>query len=154
MEKILDLDAMLDGNMDAVEDIPDYVTPPAGVYMLKINKVELDKREGKDGADDTIRIVSTIEVVESKEVEGMPVADGSFFTERFTYSEEGLQYFKRFAKNWLNTSDINGVSLRDTFEALTSNPPITAVVTVATTKGKDGKDYTNTRVRPVHEAAA
>lgn len=151
---LLDLDAILDGNLADVADVPDYVTPPEGTYQLSIADVTLDD-SGKDAeGNKRIVIINTIKVESTIEAKGMPVADGSLFTERFQYSEDGLKYFKRFAKNVLNVGDLADVSLRDIFASLKDSGVFNAVITHAVSKGKDGKDYTNTRMRPVHEAPA
>lgn len=153
METILDLDAMLDGNLNDVADVPDYVTPPEGNYTLGISDVALDKRKNKDGTE-TPQIVLTYVVSETKETKGMPVADGSLFSERFTYNEDGLKYFKRAAKNILNVSDLNGVTVRDIFATLKDSAPFTAVISHSQSKSEDGNTtYTNVRVRPVHAPA-
>lgn len=143
---LLDLDALLDSNMDSVPEVPDYVTPPAGNYVLSIADAEITKTAGKDGKPDVVRLGITYKIEESTEVEGMPVADGSLFSERFTYNEQGLGYFKRQAKNILN-EDITGVSIRDVLSTLKDSTPFKAVITLT----KSG-EFTNVRVRPVHEA--
>ena len=142
---LLDLDAILDGNMDEVPDVPDYVTPPAGSYKLSIAEAELTKTAGKDGKPDVVRLGITYRVDQSVEVEGQPVSDGSLFSERFTYNEQGLGYFKRQAKNILN-ENIDGVSIRDVLATLKDAPSFDAVITLT----KSG-EFTNVRVRPVHE---
>jgi hypothetical protein len=146
-EQLLDLDALLDSNMDAVPEVPDYVTPPAGSYVLSIAEAEITKSEGKDGKPDLVRLNITYKVEESVEVEGQPVAEGALFSERFTYNEQGLGYFKRQAKNILN-ENIDGVTIRDVLATLKEAPAFKAVITLS----KSG-EYTNVRVRPVHEAA-
>lgn len=155
---LLDLDALLDGNLAAVPDVPDYVTPPEGTYMLSVADVTLDKQERtKDGKTiPVVVIVNTIKVEATLEAKGMPVADGSMFTERFTHSEEGLKYFKRFAKNVLNVTDVEDATLRDIFASLKESGAFMAVITHSIShvgEGENKKEYTNVRMRPVHEAA-
>jgi hypothetical protein len=149
---ILDLDALMDANLDEVVNVPDYVIPPDGVYTLAISDATLDKVKNKEGKESPVFII-TYRVEATKETKGMPVADGSLFSERFQYTEEGLKYFKRAAKNILNTATVDGVSIRDILATLKDNPPFTAVITVAETTSPEGKKYENVRVRPVHEAA-
>lgn len=150
-QAILDLDALLDQNLDAVPDIPDYVTPPAGNYMLRIHDAALDNSAKDKEGNAVVRILVTLAVVSTLETEEMPVADGSLFSERFQFTEDGQAYFKRLAKNVLNVSDLEGVSLRDIFATLKATDPFKAVITHTTSKGKDGKDYTNLRMRPMHD---
>lgn len=155
METILDLDALLDGNLNDVKDVPDFVTPPEGAYMLAINDVALDKREDKDKVEKVV-IVITYSVAGTLEVKDMPVADGSLFTERFQYTEDGKAYFKRAAKNILNVDSVDGASLRDIFAALKDSAPFKAAITHSTStvgEGANAKNYTNLRIRPVHAPA-
>lgn len=157
LDTILDLDAMLDGNLTNVPDVPDFVTPPPGTYQIKVENAELtDTAKDKEGnkivrMEITLSVASTLELADAKD---LPVADGSMFSERFQYSEDGLKYFKRFAKNVLNVPDLNDVSLRDILATLKDAPIFKAVITHSTSMGgADGKQaYTNVRMRPVHEA--
>lgn len=153
---ILDLDSALDATLDTVANIPDYVTPPAGTYMLSIPKVELvaPNEEGKK-AGKPPRIVITYSVASTVETEGAPVADGSLFTEGFNYEEKGLEYFKRSARNLLKTESVDGVSLREIFAALMASPPIAVVLTVRTSPGKEkGQVYENVNIRVIPDEAA
>lgn len=156
MTTILDLDALLDGTLDDVKNVPDYVTPPAGTYMLSISDVELDKRKNKDD-DDVVTINITYVVAATIETKEAPVADGSMFSERFQYSEDGLAYFKRAAKNILNVADLDKVSLRDIFATLKTNAPFQAIISHTESvvgTGETAKKYTNLRLRPVHPVTA
>lgn len=148
---ILDLDSLYDLTLDSVADIPDYVTPPPGVYLIKVNKAELEKLDGKDGKPPITRIAITMEVASTIETDVMPVADGSLFSNNYIYSDKGLEYFKSFARSFLNVSDMAGISLRDIFAALEQQPPVNTLLTNTTTKGKDGSAYTNVRMRFSHE---
>lgn len=151
---LLDLDALLDGNLEAVPDVPDYVTPPEGTYQLSVADIALDNSRKDKTGKPVIVIITTLKVEATLETKSMPVADGSMFTERFTHSEEGLKYFKRFAKNILNVSDLGDASLRDIFATLKDSGVFKAVLTHSTStvgEGDNKKEYVNTRMRPVHE---
>lgn len=151
-QTILDLDALMDANLDAVADIPDYVTPPPGTYMVKCNEVELQAYKTKEQKD-AHRIACTYEIVSTEELaEGsQPIADKSLFTERFNYDETGLGYFKRAAKAFLNVEDLSGASLRDIFASMKEEAPRKVAIT-NTSSVVDKADgtkatYTNMRMR-------
>lgn len=150
-ETLLDMDAILDQTMDAVKDVPDYVTPVTGNYVLSISSAELKKGlPAKDGKEATPpRLVITYAINEVLEVEGtlLPPATGSLFTEGFQTTEEGMEYFKKQAKKILNVDNLDGVSVRDLLNTLPEVAPFTAAVKV-TKKGQ----YENVRVNPVHTA--
>jgi len=156
MSTILDLDALLDGNLTNVPDVPDFVTPPAGTYTIKVENAELTNTAKDKEGNPLIRMEITLSVQETIELLNagdMPVANGSMFMERFSYGEDGLKYFKRFAKNVLNVESLDDVSLRDILATLKEAPLFKAVVTLQESAGKEGQKYTNIRMRPVHEAA-
>jgi hypothetical protein len=145
---ILDLDSILDGNLDSVANIPDFVDPPDAVYMIKVNKAEVvaSKTEGKPPL-----ITLTYEVVATLEIKGAPpVADGSLFSERFQATEDGLSYFKRQARNLLQVENVDGASVRTILSTLQEAPAVKAVVSHSTSKSDDGtKEYSNLRLRIV-----
>lgn len=152
---ILDMDAMLDGTLDEVADVPDYVTPPAGTYVLAVEDVAIDKRKDKAGVEKPI-INVTFKVVATIETKEPPVSDGSLFSERFQYTEDGLAYFKRAAKSILNVADVSGASLRDIFATLKDVQQVNAVISHTESTvgvGAEAKNYTNLRIRYVHAPA-
>lgn len=151
-ETVLDMDAILDKTMDSVADVPDYITPATGNYILAVAAAELKKGlPAKDGKEATSpRLTITYRIEEVLEVEGsaLPPATGSLFTEGFQTTEQGLEYFKKQAKKVLNVDNLDGVSVRDLLSTLPEVAPFTAAVKT-TKKGQ----YENTRINPVHEAA-
>jgi len=157
---ILDLDTMLTTSLDTVEDIPDYVTPPTGNYKLSIANAELEKLEAKGTKPASARFLITYKVEATTEVkDALPVADGSMFSERFTYSEDGLKYFKRQAKNLLQVESLDGVNIGEILAALKESPVIDCVVTTTVTPANPTAtpptpEYTNTRVRAIPAEAA
>jgi hypothetical protein len=150
---ILDMDALLDETLDTVADVPDYVTPPEGVYTLKVSNCELSSREDKTTKAKTSLIAITYEVVTTHEVKDNkepPVANGSLFSERFQVTEEGKAYFKRAAKNILQVSSLDGVSLRDIFATLKDSQAVRAVINHSESASADrATKYTNLRIRIV-----
>lgn len=155
---ILDLDSMMDVEMDKIETVPDFVNPPAGLYMLTVTDVKTDKYTPKKSTENPnpkeaarikifYRVDSTLECVE------LPVKDGSLFSESFMFTEDGLKYFKRQAMNILNVKDFEGAKLKDVFDGL-KEAAFKAKLTVRKTANPAGGEYENVQVRPIHEEAA
>lgn len=150
MTTLLDMDSILDQTLDNVEDVPDYVTPPAGLYVLKINDAKIESYKNKKGEEGLrIKLVESIVATEDCGDE-VPPAAGSLFSETFQATEDGLKFFKKQAKRILNVEDISGVSIRDILDSL-KNVEYRAKVTIKRTPNKDGGDpYENIQVRPIH----
>lgn len=150
---ILDLESILDTNMEAVETLPDYVTPGKSILDIKVHDTEIKKSIDKETGADKRAIVLTYEIIATVESEEPAFPDGSRFTERFQATEDGLKYFKKQAMKLLNVSDLTGATLRDILEGL-KGTEVRVAVTQRTAKGKDGKDYTNINIRPLHDNPA
>ena len=151
---ILDLDALLDTKMNEVQDVPDYVTPPTGIYMLSVTKSEVEKfdypatkdKAAKKGTK--IRIGYKVEQVVECE-DSLPPAVGSLFSDNFQGTTEGLEYFKKQARLILNVKDLGDASLKDVMDGLTG---ISFKARVVTKTNKEG--YENARVTPHHDTEA
>lgn len=159
---ILDLDEMMDIEMDKVETLPDYVTPPAGNYMLTVSDCDIEKYKQKvktaDGKDtgqtkDASRIRLTYTIDKTLESSDLPVKDGSLFSETFMGTEDGIKFFKKQAMNIMNVSDLSGARMKDVIEGL-KGQSFKAKITIRKTPDGAGGSYENVQVRPVHEAAA
>lgn len=158
MSTILDLDSLLDSTLDNVEDVPDFVQPPAGLYRLACQecKIEQNKKKDKKTNQETVqtrirlthKVVATVELKNEKDT---PVADGSLFSETFMANEDGLKFFKKQAKNIMNVEDMNGVPLRDVISEL-ANVEYDARVSIRLSKGDEGQEYENAQVRIVPPA--
>jgi hypothetical protein len=157
-DTILDLDAMMDIEMDKVETLPDFVTPPDGAYTLRVAEAKIEKYKtkakdnnpAKEGSRIRIQYV-TEKTHELEKSSDLPVKDGSMFSESFMGTEEGLKYFKRQAINILNVKDLEGAKMKDVLDGLKDIVFKAKVTTVKTDDGKGGQ-YENVRIRPVHEA--
>lgn len=146
---LLDLDALMDTTLDAVANIPDYVTPPNGLYRLGITEAEIKpaKEAGK-----AARIVITYKVIATIDCDDVPVVDNSLFNEGFMGTQQGLEYFKKAAIKIMNVSDLDGVPLREILSGM-KDQEFDARITVKITKGEGGKEYENVQIRPIHIAA-
>lgn len=153
---ILDLDSMMDMEMDKVETLPDFVTPPAGTYMLSVTDCKTEKYTPKATKENTkpteaVRIKLFYQVDQTIESVDLPVKDGSLFSESFMFTEDGLKYFKRQAMNILNVPDFEGAKLRDVIDGV-KGAAFKAKITIRKTANPAGGEYENVQVRPVHEA--
>lgn len=158
---ILDLDELLDKKMNEVETLPDYVSPPPGLYVLLVQNCEIDKYDIKDKASGkatgdkgtrikiTYEIVKTVSVMEGED----PVADKSRFTETFQGTEQGLEFFKKSAMNILGVTDFEGASVRDVMDGI-KGTQFEAKITVRRTKGEGTKVYENVVIRAANPVVA
>lgn len=149
---ILDLDSLLDFTLDGVEDIADYINPPTGLYSLSIPEAEIKagkKAEKPGDKAKAARIIITYKVEATKETEGLPVPDGTLFTEGMQGTEEGLKFFKKQARKLLNVDSLDGVSIRDILGSLKEVGVFDARIVLRTSKGDKGQDYENVNVTPI-----
>lgn len=163
-DALVDIDAMLDGNLANVEAAPDYVTPPSGVALVKVAKVEAElfqkivrDEQGKDtGAkEDAVRIRLTRSIEEYSEYSednATPVNAGSLYSDTYLYEEKGLGMFKRDAAAILGVDsvELNDYSLRDIFEALGDTEAKPCIIKTTTTK-RGENEYTNTKTTVISE---
>lgn len=152
-ETLLDLDSILDVDLGSVEDVPDYVIPPEGNYVLTCKEAKVDTYKDKETKVDIPRIKVTMQVDETIELANekeLPVANNSLFTLTFQASQDGLKYFKKFAMKVLNVDDMNDATVRQAMDAL-ENYQFKAAITIRKSES-NGKTHENVNVRPVHES--
>ena len=154
---ILDLDAMMDIKMDEVETLPDFVTPPPGIYTLKVKEAKIEKYKSKsEPTVDKQRIRLAYIILSTKEVAAgnLPVADGSLFSETFMATEDGIKFFKKAAMGALGVESFEGASIKDVIDGLT-DAEFEARVAIRSTVDKDTKQvYENVSVRAIPANAA
>lgn len=154
-QTILDLDAMLDIEMDKVETLPDYVTPPPGIYLLKVEEAAVKeytiKAKDNKPAGKGNRLNITYSVVKTIETTDLPVKDGSLFSESFMATEDGIKFFKKQAMNIMNVTDLTGARMKDVLDGL-KDIEFKSKITIRKTPDGSGGHYENVQVRPVHEA--
>jgi hypothetical protein len=149
---LLDLDALMDQNMDAVETLPDYVTPPAGNYQLVVKEAKTEQYSSKSEPTikaNRIRVIYAVEETLEVENGNLPVADGSLFSETYMATEEGLKYFKKTAMGILGVKDFEGASLRDVIQGI-KDASFKARINIRTTKDPvSGQVFENIQLRPI-----
>jgi hypothetical protein len=117
----LDLEKMIDEDLTDLGEAADYVDPPDGRYGFIVNKGEITKFENDDGESTqnirlTYAIRETIELTNNNEP---PVADGSYVTQKWAGTVEGVKRFKLQARKILGVENLDGSTLGQIFEALT-----------------------------------
>jgi hypothetical protein len=143
---------MMDTNMDTVETMPDFVMPPAGLYILNVKSCAVEQADKKDKTKGsririTYTVAATIEVANEQ-----PVPDGSLFSEAFTGTEDGIKFFKKSAMNILGVTSFEGASLGDVVNNL-AGTEFKAKITIRKSS-KDGKVYENVQVRAANPVVA
>lgn len=151
MSTILDIDSILDNTLDSTPDVPDYVTPGEGDYILSIPEAKIEKAKGKDGEFLRIKITHSVQAtVQLANEKQLPVADGSLFTTTYMATEDGLAYFKKDAKKYLNVADVSGVPIRDILASLKDITDMPARIKIRTTPKDGGGVYENVNVTPMY----
>lgn len=148
---LLDLESMLEETLDNIPDAPDYVTPPAGEYILEVKDSAVDKYSTKKEPDvEKQRLKNTYSIVEtlSTATKEEPVPDGSIFTETFQATTDGLSYFKKRIASIMNVADVQGVSLADMMDSI-KGATFKARISIKKSKGVDGTEYENVQIRVV-----
>lgn len=141
---ILSMDTVLDD----IPDIPEYVTPPAGEYLIQVQYAELDFYVSrKSPGEEKQRIKVTYEVLETTALasdKDLPVPDGSLFTETFTANPVGLSFFKKRVKSILPDYSLQGVPLVTVLDAI-RGVPLKARLSHQKSVS-DGVEYNNVRI--------
>lgn len=107
---LLDLDSNPeDVDFDSIEKAAGFSNPPDGTYIIHLDSAKIEKRKPKDKPEAPEKVsiafyysVSTTQEM-SKAGEQEP-APGTKFSERFSYNEKGLGYFKLRAEEILGTT--------------------------------------------------
>ena len=153
---LLDLDALMDTPLDNVENVPDYMNPPPGNYVLKVTAAGIEKfdvkEDGKKTGEQGNRIKITYAVIKTEEVAAgeLPVPDGTLFTEGFQGTEEGLKYCKKACANILGVKEFDGAKLGEILEG-TVDQEFRARITVRASTVGD-KVYENLQIRALPAA--
>jgi hypothetical protein len=152
-DTILDLNSMMNDSLDAIPDAPDYVTPPAGEYILSVKDSAIDKYETKkEPGVQKQRLKNTYSIDETLSTlnDEPPVPNGSMFNETFMATEQGLSYFKKRCKEIMNAADTAGVSLGDMMSSIKGSQFKARVSIKKSTV--NGTEYENVQIRVVRSA--
>lgn len=151
-DTLLDLNTMLDETLDTIQEAPDFVTPPAGEYGLSVKECKVESYKPKAGGE-AQRIRITYEIKETLSVadDGLPVPNGSMFSETFMATEQGLSYFKARVKAILNVANTTGVTLGTMMQEV-KGVPFNARITIKKSPNPNGGEYENVQVRVIQAA--
>lgn len=81
------LDSVIAVDIATIPDLPDYKTPPAGVYKVLIEKIEPKEMGDKTGLQVTYVVDTVIELVNPDTSEELQVVAGNKFTEAFFFDK-------------------------------------------------------------------
>jgi hypothetical protein len=114
---MLNLDAMLDSDLSAVEAAPNYITPENSICRLEVvdAKAEEKKSTKKEPGQPDSYVVLILQYgivsVYEQEEGTMPMAPGSIFSDQFQFSDKGLPYFKTRAAEIISASGEDGAEV-------------------------------------------
>lgn len=120
-EKLELFNALLEGDIDAIEDLPDFVNPATGTYILLSTKAEVgerdtkDKKTGEAGKDGQIKVQFQItSVLEAAPTEQQLECVGNLTSQTF-YGEFGVKQFKKLFGASVASLGYSGTGAMGTF---------------------------------------
>lgn len=147
-ETLLDIGAMMGETLDTVEDAAEFTNPPAGEYRLSV----VSAKPGKLSKSGNATMQITYAVVETKSTASgeQPVPNGTMFSERFQWTEQGKPFFKSRIKSIMGVEDVSGVTIGDMLASATG-AEFDARITIKKDPKKDapGEFYENIVIRVV-----
>lgn len=148
---MLNLEDMMNDTLDAIPEAPDFVTPPAGEYVLNVKDAVVDKYRDKEGKDKQ-RLKITYTIVETVSVAGNepPVPNESIFTETFVATEQGLSFFKKRIREVMNTSGVEGVTLSEMMNSA-KGMQFKCRITIKKSPNPKGGEYENIQIRVINQ---
>lgn len=151
-ETLLDLESINDIDLSTVEDVPEFVEPPNGVYQLGL-KAKIEGYKNKEGEANTrIRHIYEIQkVIELADKTELEPTEGSLFSETFVANGEGLKYWKAKAKSILG--DLGNSKVSEVLNELNSGVSFRATTKLKKTADKNDKtkEFTNVQIRVVSQ---
>lgn len=86
------IDDLLSKNLDDLDDLPSFETPPVGAYVLSVT-TEQKEINGKHAIEAKFTVKETVEL---KDPQMKAVAEGTQFSTLFTLNEFGVGKLKEF----------------------------------------------------------
>lgn len=159
-ETLLDLDNIDGMSFNDIEDPPEFVTPPDGVYDLLLTKAGFETYTPKGETAKKRRIAHYYEIVgvtELSDVSEQAPKAGDKFSERWQINPEGMKYWKGKAQAILGT-EVGNVTVGNVLADLDKGQyRFRAKISNKKTVGKEGtpnagKEFTNTNVKVIARA--
>lgn len=152
---LLSLSDMMENeeSLDDIQEAPDFIQPPAGIYKLKTISGKIGEYSyTNEGGDDesgeniqlTLAVEETIELISDKEP---PVPDGSLFMKKYKGTVEDVAKFKRDFRKIADLESLAGMTFGDMFELAKEGLVFKAVISYGTFKQKDGTPTPYMRLR-------
>ena len=144
---LLDLNAMLEGTLDAIPTAPDFVESlPNGTYQLAITDCKIESYETKDKTKaQRIRMSYVVRAtVELADQNAVPVPNESMFSQTYQGTTQGLSFWKKDVCKILNVGSVDGTPFNTVMQSVTG-AEFKALVTC---KEKDG--FVNISIKPIH----
>lgn len=149
---ILDLNDLMNDTLDSIPEAPDFVTPPAGEYVLEVKDCVVDKYKTKDDPDIvkqrlkiTYAVVDTVSIADASEP---PVPNEALFTETFTATEQGIGFFKKRIKEVMAVDSTAGTTLADMMDSI-KGVQFKSRITIKRSPNPKGGEYTNLQIRVI-----
>lgn len=155
-ETLLDLDNASDISLDGIEDLPDFVIPPNGLYVFctKSAKIVTSKSK-KNGGEEKKRlshIYSIAKIIQLENPSELAPANGSLVSENFTLNKMGLEIWKSKCKAILGDKLEKGMTIGDVLSLLQDEIRVFVGRTrIKETKGDDGSVYENVQINVVRK---
>ena len=154
-ETLLDLDSVADMQLGGIDDLPEFVTPPDGLYVFGTNTAKINTNKNKEGKE-TKKINHTYficKVVQLQNEDELVPDAGNLVGENFTMNPQGLSIWKLKAKGILGVELISTKgTIGDVLEELNDNPHYFVGKTRIKKSNKDGTEYENVQVQVVRQA--
>jgi hypothetical protein len=154
-ETLLDLDSVADMDLGGINDLPEFCTPPDGLYVFCTNSAKITANKNKEGKEvkkinHTYHICKVIQVVTQDDL----VPDlGNLVGENFTMNAQGLSIWKLKAKGILGQEIISTKgTIGDVLEEMNDSRHYFVGKTRIKKTNKEGVDYENVQVQVVRKA--
>lgn len=143
------MNALLAGDMDEIEDLPDFGNPATGSYMFKGVKAELGEKESNDGTvEGVLKVIFKVEsCLEEEPTPEQQASVGILYSLNYR-GENGVARFKR---DFRSVGEALGTRhLMDVVEAINNELEMAGAVKRNTLPGKvvngekqDDRQFTN-----------
>ena len=143
--KSMDFTDLLDTDLEAIDDLPDYLTPVKGYYELGHEKVEQVTLETSDGDIEAIKLTYSIaRCIEKNNADDEDTPEGGMFTQTFPQGM-GIQRMKKLYAAVIQQN--NCKSIRDLINILPT------IHINATIDHRFAKDDRKTKEKPFPDIA-
>ena len=141
-----DINAAQDMQLDDIEDLPGFDTPPSGEYVCSVSLAAKTLKD-KDYISFDFKLIE-VKQLGDQETERTSVV-GQQFGVLFRYNEQGLSYMKPYLKQFKEALKTSG-SIAEIVEA-TKDVNVLVMFKYKTSKGKvgtenAGKEYANLNI--------